>query len=951
MTYIEKVFNEKIYGDGKQIDGGAYKCLIAHWNQVKIQIPKILSCVSLIFPHYTLHDESHSIEILNCIYRFLGEDRIKELSVTDLWMILCASYCHDVGMFVDGNEIEQYFGDEKSDFFVYIKDIDPTSKLYKYKECFKIEKGKLVYNNCSLNLDSYNAARFLLADFLRKKHAARSREILSDVSLGVDWDIKRLYDIILDECLAHGTSFSDVMEKPQFEKGIGDDVCHPRFVSCLLRLGDLLDFDSSRISRYLLKHLSTSLPEDSNLHIKKHASIRHINISTKKIEAIAECDDCETASEVNSWSQWIKDELNNQRNYWYEIVPEKFAQSLPMFRGIVICLKNGYGKIDDKYVPKFEIDMHCATKLLQGSNIYSGKSRCIEEVLQNSVDATLIRLFLENRKELEFDHKCDEILIRKKYDRFSKICKNSKYSIKVSIKKNEKNWDVSIVDNGVGMSADDLKYLLKVGTSKKNKEKMDIVNQMPEFAKPSGVFGIGFQSIFLLTDLVKVKTRRYDDGDLIKAELKSPLKDGFVIKKSEHGQYEKYGTEIQFTIENEKLPEINQISTRGESFEAFWDECDFTCNDVNELKITQFYQTIKQFAWNCRFPIFLNNKKLPQNELNGILYVDKSSQLYLDIRFLQRNDLEFQGDRTYPPKSVIKFRDVPLKKIGIFETIQFYPFCVNVLSKSAEDILCLNREYMLSDFEKILYPIAIKKITNYLEEQNLDNRNKIYTSMFAEYYGRSINDEWTKLILYKNKEKELSVKEIIDNDYTVIIRHGIGREVSELKNKEIIFYEMSAPEIQFLAYELRKNNYKIKFSSYNNLIEFTFSKKGKDFVNMEVWFLFLRNKSQRSLMPCFEYENLSVTDDALVLGSHDPMYVFPKIKYPQTACPWNVRNGKIEWDDSDNFYNWVYENREKKEISIETIKRLFKKMKDKFQEYVDNVNKQPMNGFKERMFE
>ena len=36
MTYIEKVFNEKIYGDGKQIDGGAYKCLIAHWNQVKI---------------------------------------------------------------------------------------------------------------------------------------------------------------------------------------------------------------------------------------------------------------------------------------------------------------------------------------------------------------------------------------------------------------------------------------------------------------------------------------------------------------------------------------------------------------------------------------------------------------------------------------------------------------------------------------------------------------------------------------------------------------------------------------------------------------------------------------------------------------------------------------------------------------------------------------------------
>ena len=134
MSYIENLFVKKA---NEKIE--TYRCLIAHWDQVKLHIPKVLSCITLVFPHYTLHDVSHSEEILNSIKRVLGEETLELLSVTDLWMILCAAYCHDVGMFISGEELKKIFDDEK--FIQYLTGIDNTSELYDYAKCFKRDEN------------------------------------------------------------------------------------------------------------------------------------------------------------------------------------------------------------------------------------------------------------------------------------------------------------------------------------------------------------------------------------------------------------------------------------------------------------------------------------------------------------------------------------------------------------------------------------------------------------------------------------------------------------------------------------------------------------------------------------------------------------------------------------------------------------------------------------------
>lgn len=61
---------------------------MGQWEFDKKNIPMALKAVSSVFPHYSLHDETHSISILNNIVKILGRETILLLSCTDLWLIL-----------------------------------------------------------------------------------------------------------------------------------------------------------------------------------------------------------------------------------------------------------------------------------------------------------------------------------------------------------------------------------------------------------------------------------------------------------------------------------------------------------------------------------------------------------------------------------------------------------------------------------------------------------------------------------------------------------------------------------------------------------------------------------------------------------------------------------------------------------------------------------------------
>ncbi|WP_262708305.1 hypothetical protein [Chryseobacterium sp. CH21] len=73
--------------------------------------------------------------------------------------------------------------------------------------------------------------------------------------------------------------------------------------------------------------------------------------------------------------------------------------------------------------------------------------------------------------------------------------------------------------------------MIKTGSSSKNRKKINIIEEMPEWLRPSGIFGIGFQSIFLLTDEVKIETKSFFNEEFQNIELNSTnsIKDGAIL--------------------------------------------------------------------------------------------------------------------------------------------------------------------------------------------------------------------------------------------------------------------------------------------------------------------------------------------------------------------------------------------------------------------------------------
>ena len=348
-NFIEKILEEKSRGTESEV-------FYTQWLLAKDYIPKVHSVIVRIFPHYSLHDATHSEAVLNCIVRILGEEALKSLGPVDLWLLLSSAYYHDVGMAVYADDIVATLNDEE--FLSFVKECqeDSGQALHPYAMAFRIEKGKLHFKDVALDGSTFDAPQFLMAEFIRRRHAQRSGESLtgdSSIHLAGDPIPNRIINLLRRICQSHAKSFSDVMSLPVCEAGLGLDDCHPRFVSCMLRLGDLLDLDNNRFSTVLLRTLP-SIPRDSLLHHEKHLSIEHLRLDSRRIEVSARCKDYDVADITNRWLEMIGDEFRRQRNSWNDIVPSGFTGHLPMVGELKVDL-DGYDTIDGNKRPELKI--------------------------------------------------------------------------------------------------------------------------------------------------------------------------------------------------------------------------------------------------------------------------------------------------------------------------------------------------------------------------------------------------------------------------------------------------------------------------------------------------------------------------------------------------------------------------------------------------------------------
>lgn len=714
MNIIEKLLQEHSLNTEQSI-------LQGQWEFDKKNIPNALKAIAVVFPHYSLHDESHSVSILNNIVKMLSEEVIKKMSCSDLWLLIEAAYCHDLGMVVTAERLENALqGDDFLKHFMKIAD-DETHHLHEYSKCFHVKDGKLYFNDDEFKVEKFDSSRYLLADYFRSKHAENSKKTVEhpfdETGIKSPRTIipARLFGVLSDICRAHTQDFDSVMALPKNEDGIGLDECHPRFIACMLRLGDLLDIDNNRFSDTLMRTIK-AMPDESVTHLEKHKNVTHLSINSKCIEIESTCRSPKVAQVTQEWFDWISEEFKTQTLKWNSIIPDGLDCYLPTLNHLQTKIE-GYETINGKKKSKFTIDTAKALELLQGKNFYNDPFDSIREIIQNGVDSTLLWIFYESDKKGVSFNSLDK--------GFLEIAKQ--YPITVTILEQKGKYTVEVSDQGMGMKRDQLTYLINTGSSSKNIEKKLMIEKMPEWMRPSGVFGIGFQSIFLLADKVEILTKYRLNDEKMAVELyspNSPMK-GDIYLKTIEGTCNA-GMTVKFEMKDDAKENVVQ-----DPFHAV----------PKGIKMAFIDSKIREYASKSFVPIKIIHKA------DGIEYnesISRGPTGYYDEKTgveLYFNPETF--DLNYLGGASFFYRNAKVNGNGA--EIMFLRPEVNIHYGSAKDLLTLDRG-SFKDGKKVAVK-AIEAIVNFMNSEdyqamlaNLKEEAKknasFKFSFFVEFYNK-----------------------------------------------------------------------------------------------------------------------------------------------------------------------------------------------------------------------
>lgn len=433
------------------------------------------------FPMYTLHDEVHICNVLRIMANLLG-GQMGRLTRDEAAMLILAACCHDVGMSCSDQEKAEL--------------LENTDRLARYLERHHSEYAKAYAENPN----EPKLTDGMLQKYLRSIHHERAAELLGSIEWPeVLWG-KVDRDDLIRVCRSHGES---VFELAGLENTPSVDVC---FCAVLLRLADILDFDTSRAPKAVYDYSGLDRPEGSEARISREEWQKHmasqgfdfLHVPDRKVPYDlpyhAKSSSMQIEQTVNSYLDWVDQELNECgrliRRYserWRDLIlPSRIKRTI-----------KAVGYVSGQY--HLTMDQDQIMELLVGEELYSDPSVFVRELIQNAIDAVRTREQLD--RNLPRDWK-PQINIRSWMD------------------EEGYHW-FRIEDNGTGMTQDIIEnHFLKIGSSYYTSDtfqKEKIRCQADPDYMPISRFGIGILSCFMGgedSNQVEVSTKRFSaDGE------------------------------------------------------------------------------------------------------------------------------------------------------------------------------------------------------------------------------------------------------------------------------------------------------------------------------------------------------------------------------------------------------------------------------------------------------
>lgn len=454
--------------------------------------------------NFTLHDADHSYRVAQMMATIIGPS-IQTLSEVELSALLLSAYLHDIGM-TPSAEVSS----PSRSFLLYGPILDRTTP----------SENENVQNW----LDSEYAG--LIPPLLSGKHSKPLEEIEEIHAYycrhrhndwSGEWITTNVEDIFYPGfsrdlsllCRSHHFYISELRLDGFTPRYVSTpaQTLNLRYLACVLRVSDVLEFDPERTPSVILEHRQIPRSsrifwyKDHHLAFKFSDDGRTISIAARSPTAVihkailetisqvdAELATCSLLSSENMLVNGILDESDREKYDWR--LPTKVLADVKEY-------DSQFTYIDGAFRPSSKKIL----SLLSGTALYGTPFAAVRELLQNAFDAVWEQI------ALEWQHCADQ-------DAYDDVL-SAKRSVSLSVELEDDRVWLVCSDSGSGMTKRIIEHYLLVGGANVRPEITALQRHCSEqglYFGRTGQFGIGMLSYFMISDQLRLETRRSLEG-------------------------------------------------------------------------------------------------------------------------------------------------------------------------------------------------------------------------------------------------------------------------------------------------------------------------------------------------------------------------------------------------------------------------------------------------------
>ena len=463
------------------------------------------------------------------------------------------------------------------------------------------------------------------------------------------------------------------------------------------------------------------------------------------------------------------------------------------------------------------------------NSIYTNEEIFLRELISNGSDAL------------------DKLYYRSLTDKKLKVKKDN-LKIKVSFDKDNKT--ITIFDNGIGMTKDELESNL--GTiAKSGSELFKLENEKKENIDIIGQFGVGFYSSFMVSKKVEVISRSVDSDEAY--IWTSEGIDGYTIEKSE---LDTNGTKITLYLKDDN---------DNHKYSEYLDE-------YNLRRI------ITKYSDYITYPIVMDlmvgeegKEKLSETTINSMIPIWKK-----DKKEVKDEDYDnFYTDRFYDYEKPVKVIKSKVEGLVSYDALLFIPSHapMDYYTKEYEKGLELySKGVLITDKCSELLPDYFSFVKGIVDSEDIDlniSRETMQQNHQVKNVARSLETKLKKELMELLKDNREGYEKFFDA-FGSQIKYGIYSSYGnnkELLQDLLLFYSSKEDKLVTLSeYDERINdNKKIYYASGESIAKIKDMPQVENIIEEgnEVLFLtdYLDEFTIRSIMKYNDHEFVNVLDE------------------------------------------------------------------------------------------